>query len=201
MRLNKNQAVWQQEYSISHSVVCALLRNNNLLNQLHIKSPFVRMNIKKLKTGSLSLLFNLEGTDYTMKLCKEDGSLEDNDDSGKDENQEGVVKETVYKYQVELKAGHRNIVIEKVVDGDNDPQYKVKGCGMEKEEMVTFGQNWVAMVQGNLDMETMGLEPFFHMFNHFFGERLEALMVEMESEEEMEGEEEMEEAKGVNGDV
>ena len=166
------------------------------------------MNIKKLKTGSLSLLFNLEGTDYTMKLCTEDGCLEDNDDSGKDENQEGVVKETVYKYQVELKAGHRNIVIEKVVDGDNDPEYKVKSDGMEKEEIVTFGQNWVAMVfgslnsfgmvQGNLDMKTMGLEPFFHMFNHFFGERLEALMVDMESEEEME---EMEEAMGVNEDV
>ena len=164
------------------------------------------MNIKKLKTGSLSPLFTLEGTDYTMKLCKEDGSLEDNDDSGKDENQEGVVKETVYKYQVELKAGHRNIVIEKVVDGDNDPEYKVKSDGMEKEEIVTFGKNLVAMVfgslnsfgmvQGNLDMKTMGLEPFFHMFNHFFSERLKVEL--LMDEEEMEGEEEMEVGVGVN---
>ena len=81
------------------------------------------------------------------------------------------------------------------------------GEGTEKEEMVTFGQNWVAMVfgsldsfgvvQGNLDMKIMGLEPFFHMFNHFFGERLEELMAEM-AEEEME-EEEMEEGAQTEG--
>ena len=30
------------------------------------------MNIKKLKAGSLSLLFNLEGTDYSIKLSSEE---------------------------------------------------------------------------------------------------------------------------------
>ena len=166
------------------------------------------MNIKKLKTGSLSLLFNLEGTDYSINLLSEEGSGEDKDDSVSDEKQEDIVEKTVKKYKVELKAANRSVMLEKVVDGENAPEYKVNGEGMEKEEMVTFGQNWVAMVfgsldsfgvvQGNLDMRTMGLEPFFHMFNHFFGERLEELMAEMEEEEmEEEGMEEEAQTEGV----
>ena len=148
------------------------------------------MNIKKLKTGSLSLLFNLEGTDYSIKLSSEEVKYGSEVDKDQDEN----VEKTAKKYEVKLKAGHRNVVIEKVDDGENSAEYKVKGEGMEKEELVTFGQNWVAMVfgsldsfgmvDGTLDMRIMGLEPFFHMFHHFFGERLEELMVEMEEEME-----------------
>ena len=110
-----------------------------------------------------------------------------------DEIMEDTDEKTVKKYKVELKAGHRNVLIEKVDDGETAPEYKVDGEGMEKEDMVAFGQNWVAMVfgsldsfgvvQDNLDMKIMGLEPFFQMFNHFFGERLDELMVEMEEEE------------------
>ena len=78
----------------------------------------------------------------------------------------------------------------------NAPELKVDGEGMEKEEMVTFGQNWMAMVcgsldnlgmlQGSVDMKVLGLESFFSIFNHFFGERLEELI----DEEEMDGIEE-----------
>ena len=146
------------------------------------------MNIKKLKTGSLSLLFNLEGTDYSIKLSSEE--VKDGSDKEQDENDETTAK----KYEVELKAGHRNVVIEKDDYGENSAEYKVKGEGLEKDELVTFGQNWVAMVfgsldsfgmvDGTLDVRIMGLEPFFHMFHHFFGERLEELMVEMEEEME-----------------
>jgi hypothetical protein len=98
------------------------------------------MNIKKLKTGSLSLLFNLEGTDYSINLLSEEGSNEDKD--GNDEKDE-IAEKTVKKYKVELKAANRSVMLEKVVDGENAPEYKVNGEGMEKEEMVTFGQNWV----------------------------------------------------------
>ena len=77
------------------------------------------MNIKKLKTGSLSLLFNLEGTDYSFNLLTEDGIKEDKDDSGNDVKQENIVEKTVKKYKIELKAGNRSVILEKVMDGEN----------------------------------------------------------------------------------
>ena len=152
------------------------------------------MNIKNLKTGSLSLLFNLGGTDYSIKLWRKDENYlagEDGDEIA--DKKEDTDQKTVKKYKVELKAGHRNVLIEKADDGKNAPEYKVTGEGMEKDEMVAFGHNWVAMVfgsldgfglvQGNLNMKIMGLEPFFHMFNHFFGKRLQELVEEIEQED------------------
>ena len=63
---------------------------------------------------------------------------------------------------------------------------------MEKDEMVAFGHNWVAMVfgsldsfglvQGNLNMKIMWLETFLHMFNHLNGERLQELLEDVEQE-------------------
>ena len=156
------------------------------------------MNIRKLQNSSLSLLFNVEGTDYSINLSKECGGTDD--DTAKHDDDINNKKEE--KFKVKLTAGHRSVLIEKVLNGEDAPEYKVEGEGMEKDEMVTFGQNWMVMVcgsldyfgmlQGSVDMKTMGLESFYNIFNHFFGERLEELMIEeemddMEEEMEIEG--------------
>ena len=72
------------------------------------------MNIKKLKTGILTLLFNVEGVDYSIVLSKEDEGINNDtdDDSG---NKKALI------YKVKLSAGHRNILLEKVYDGENPP--------------------------------------------------------------------------------
>jgi hypothetical protein len=130
------------------------------------------MSIKMLKTGVIST--NLEGTDYLIKLSSEE----------EHEKQ----KKKYNKYKVEMKETNKSVMIEKVVVGENAPEYKVNGEGMEKEEMVTFAQNWFAKFFGSLESfgsvvdnldhpEPSSIwEPFFHRFNHFFGERLFEMM-------------------------
>ena len=98
------------------------------------------MIMKKLKTGTLSLLFNVEGVDYSIMLS---GT---NDNNGEDSE-----NKTSLRYKIKLSTGNRNILLEKVVDGENPPEYKMEGEGMDKKEMVEFGNNWMTMVSGSLE--------------------------------------------------
>merc|ERR1712142_71667 len=177
----------------SLSKVARKCRQKTNENQDQDSNQVEKMNtIKKLKNGSLTLLFNVEGVDYSIILSKEDDGI--NNDTGDDS---GNKKALIYK--VKLSAGHRNVLLEKVYDGENPPEFKIEGEGMDKKEMVEFGHNWMTMVCGSfdslgllqtVDMNTMGFESFINMFNFFFGERLQQLM---EEEEEMEvGEEDQE---------
>ena len=133
------------------------------------------MTCKILSNGSLSLLFNVEGTDYSLGLSTE------KDSSGE------------VRYQIELAAGHKKVEIEKIINVDGDVAYQISGGGMNKMEREAFGQNWIVMVanslesfgvtEGFVDAKIMGIEPFVHMFQHFFGQRLEELIEEINRNE------------------